>query len=222
MESAITAYRPAPAQFWIALEGLPFIAIALFAALVLFAIGTNFGAALMVGMALFTVFFFRNPERVVPAGTGIVVAPADGRVLKVEKTKSPYTGEDSIRVCTFMSVFNVHINRFPVEAKVEKVFYHPGKFFVASLDKASEHNERNGMVLVDNSGRRFTVVQIAGLVARRIISYVKPGDHLTQGARFGLIRFGSRVDLYLPPDAKIEVREGQKVSAGETVMGRLP
>lgn len=222
MDGAITAYRPMPRQTIIAREGFPFAAIALAAAAFLWLLALPTGALLMLLVAAFVLWFFRNPERDVPQGVGLVVSPADGRVLSVTPAvAAPYTGASSTRVSIFMSVLNVHINRFPVAGAVKRAAYHPGKFFVASLDKASEHNERAGLVIVDEAGREIVMVQIAGLVARRIISYVREGDRRARGERFGLIRFGSRVDLYLPPGASVEVGVGSRVKGGETVLGRF-
>lgn len=222
MDSTIAVYRPMPKQFIIAREGFPFIGIALIAAFVMWLLALPVCTLLMLGLAGFVAFFFRNPERVTPNGNAIVVAPADGRVISVEKNvAAPVTGKSSTRVSIFMSVLNVHINRFPVAARVVKSRYWPGKFFVASLDKASEHNERNALVLLDQQGREFVLVQIAGLIARRIVCYLKEGDALDCGERFGLIRFGSRLDIYLPPEAKIEVSKGMCTRAGETVVGRF-
>ena len=222
MESALTPYRPMPRQSAIAREGLPFIAIALGAAALLMLVGLELGAIVMLGATAFVAFFFRNPRRAVPQEPGLVVSPADGRVLFVARgAKAPYTGSICTRVSIFMSVMNVHMNRFPVAAVVKRAVYHPGKFFVASLDKASEHNERSGLVLEDERGREFVMVQIAGIVARRIISYVREGDRRGRGERFGLIRFGSRVDLYMPLDSHPLVKAGDRVKGGETVLGRL-
>lgn len=222
MDSTITAYKPRPRRSIVAREGYPFIAIALFASLAMHFAGLEAGMWILIGVAAFIVYFFRNPERNIPAGEGLVVSPADGRVLAVTKNvNAPHTGVSSTKVSIFMSVMNVHINRFPVAASVVKAIYMPGKFFVASLDKASEHNERNALVLKDEEGREFVMVQIAGIVARRIVCYMKEGDFLARGERFGLIRFGSRVDLYFPPEADICARPGEKVRAGETIIGRF-
>ena len=221
METTSIVYRRMPKQMYIAREGFPFIAIALTGAVALWLVGLPIGAVLMLGFAVFTVFFFRNPERTPPQPTDLIVAPADGRILSVEEGASaPHTGRESTKVSIFMSVLNVHINRFPVTGRVVDAVYNAGKFFVASLDKASEHNERNALVLEDGAGRQYVMVQIAGLVARRIVCYMKPGDTLGRGERFGLIRFGSRVDLYLPIDVDVKVTPGQKTTAGETVIGR--
>ncbi|MFH0798957.1 MAG: phosphatidylserine decarboxylase family protein [Pseudomonadota bacterium] len=222
MDSTITAYRPSPRQSYIAREGYPFIAIAIAAVLLLRATGCFAAWIFMLGVAGFVAFFFRNPERVPPDEAGLVIAPADGRILSVtEGVVAPCTGRESTKVSIFMSVLNVHINRFPVAAKVKRVAYSAGRFLVASLDKASEANERNALVLEDESGRELVMVQIAGLVARRIVCYVREGDFRARGERFGLIRFGSRVDIYLPPGAKIGVRPGDRVKSGESVIGRF-
>lgn len=222
MSSIHRAYRPRPRQYFIAREGFPFIAIALFAAFAMRLAGLGAGVWVMIGIAGFVAYFFRNPERNAPSEDGVVVAPADGRILSVaHEVNAPHTGACSTRVSIFMSVLNVHINRFPVTAVVKKAVYSPGSFLVASLDKASERNERNSLVLEDEKGRVFVMVQIAGLIARRIVCYLKEGDFLPRGERFGLIRFGSRVDLYLPPEVRVKVRTGEKVRAGETVIGRF-
>ena len=221
MESTLAAYRPMPRQFPVAREGFPFVGIALLAVAAVWLVALPIGAALMIGVAGFVVWFFRNPERAVPQEPGLVVAPADGRVLHVTPgVPSPVTGKTSTRVSIFMSVLNVHINRFPVAGLVKAVRYHAGRFLVASLDKASEHNERCALVLEDEAGREFTMVQIAGLVARRIVCYVREGEGRGRGERFGLIRFGSRVDLYLPPEVRVTVTGGQRTCAGETIVGR--
>jgi phosphatidylserine decarboxylase len=222
METTHAVYRRMPRQMIVAQEGFPFIAIALGGALVLWLTGLAWGAGFMLALAAFVAFFFRNPDRTPPEGSDRIVAPADGRILSVEQgVSAPHTGKPSTKVSIFMSVMNVHINRFPITARVKDAIYNPGKFFVASLDKASEQNERLALVLDAGSGREFVMVQIAGLVARRIVCYTKPGDTLDRGERFGLIRFGSRVDLYLPPDVGVDVRAGQRTRAGETVIGRV-
>ena len=211
-----------PKQIYIAREGFPFIAIALLGAALLWLVGLYVGFYLMLGLVAFIAFFFRNPERTPPEGASLIVAPADGRIVSVERgVVAPHAGTESDKVSIFMSVLNVHINRFPITARVVDAVYSAGKFFVASLDKASEHNERHALVLEDGAGRKYVMIQIAGLVARRIVCYTKPGDTIGRGDRFGLICFGSRVDLYLPAGTEISVREGQKVRAGETVIGRL-
>lgn len=222
MPSPQSAYRQRPAQYCIAAEGFPFIAIAIGASLLLWLVGLSWGAMAIIPVILFIAFFFRNPDRGFSGDTNIVVAPADGRILSVvPEVMAPVSGQRSTRISIFMSVLNVHINRFPVTARVKHVEYTPGKFFVASLDKACEHNERNAVVLETEQGKLVTMVQIAGLVARRIVCYIKEGDSLPRSERFGLIRFGSRVDLYVPPETLIEVTPGQRTRSGETVLGRL-
>lgn len=173
----------------------------------------------------FCLYFFRDPNRVPPAREGLVLAPADGRVVSVEKIAPPVElgmGETPVwRVATFLSVLDVHVNRIPVAGTVTRVAYHPGKFLNASLDKASIENERNALSVTLPDGRMVAVVQIAGLIARRIVCSVKPGDRLEAGERFGLIRFGSRTDVYLPPGVIPLVEVGQTMTGGETVVAQL-
>ena len=172
--------------------------------------------------ALFVLQFFRDPARAVPDDPGLAVCPADGRVLVVGKERDPYLQRDAIKVSIFMNVFNVHSNRSPVDGALLTVTYTAGTFLNASLDKASSGNERNALHLRTDSGADVTCVQIAGLVARRILCYVKAGERLARGERFGFIRFGSRVDVYLPLDARPRVAIGDKVKAGATVLAELP
>ena len=173
-------------------------------------------------VAAFVTYFFRNPNRTVPQGDGLIVAPADGRVVEVRtETPTPHTGRSSVKVGIFMSALNVHINRFPITGTVAKLIYQAGKFLVATLDKASEQNERNTLIIEDEEGREFVLVQVAGIVARRIICYLREGDRIKQGERFGLICFGSRLDLYMPAGTSVEVKRGDRVRAGETIIGRL-
>jgi len=211
-----------PRQMYIAREGHPFVAIALIIAIFFGVIGSVIGSIVFFCVTAFVAFFFRNPERHVPEGGDLIVAPADGRIISVERgARAPHTDSESTKVSIFMSVLNVHINRFPITAVLKSVVYIAGQFFVASLDKASDKNERNIFVLEDEKGREIVMVQIAGLVARRIVCYLMEGDMLGRGERFGLIRFGSRVDLYLPLDATLEVKEGDRVRAGESIVGRF-
>jgi phosphatidylserine decarboxylase len=202
----------------IAKEGYPFVLTAAGLAVLAFAGGwawIGWGFALF---ALAFLAFFRDPERIVPEGEGLVVSPADGRVTAIRDLR----GEGlRTRVSIFLSPLDVHINRAPVEGKVEEVRYQAGKFFAAYKEEASEANERNAVTLVDKQGRRFGAVQIAGVVARRIVCKTREGDWLERGERFGLIRFGSRVDLYLPDGSRIEVAEGQRVTGGETIIARM-
>jgi phosphatidylserine decarboxylase len=201
-------------------EGYPFIGAFALASLILFWVWSPLG---WIGMVLtaWCALFFRDPKRVTPQGEGIVVAPADGRVSLIAQATPPSElglGDRPLpRISIFMSVFNCHVNRSPVAGRIERIVYRPGKFINAELDKASEDNERNSLVIATPGGR-IGVVQIAGLVARRIVSFVREGQSLAAGERFGLIRFGSRLDVYLPDGAKPLVSEGQTAVAGETVL----
>lgn len=171
---------------------------------------------------LFVLWFFRDPERNAPADINAIISPADGTICKIDKVKPPLESEiksDScLRICIFMSVFNVHVNRAPIKGIINKIIYIPGKFFVASLDKASEHNERNILVMENDKKESIVVVQIAGLIARRILSFVRESEKLILGQRFGLIRFGSRVDVYLPLKYETSLTKGDKVKAGESIL----
>ena len=174
-------------------------------------------------ITFFILWFFRDPDRNTPNEEGKIISPADGRVCLIDSSTPPkeldYGNEKMLRVCIFMNVFNVHVNRSPVRGKIKKIEYKKGSFFNASLDKASEKNERNSVIITTESGIEIIVVQIAGLIARRILSFVNDGDWLNLGERFGLIRFGSRVDVYLPKTFKSEVKVGDKTIAGETIIG---
>jgi phosphatidylserine decarboxylase len=204
----------------LAREGWPFIAAALIAAVVVWALAGFVWSIPIWIVFVFVVQFFRDPPREVPQETRAVLSPADGRIVKVEKVRDPYTERDTLLISVFMNVFNVHSNRSPVDGEVEQVAYSAGKFVNADLDKASTENERNAMVL-KLDGERITVVQVAGLIARRILCYVKAGDRLARGQRYGFIRFGSRVDVYLPLTARPRVAVGDVVSATTTVLAEL-
>ena len=201
-------------------EGYPFIGAFAFASLILFWIWTPLG---WIGclLTVWCALFFRDPVRVTPVREGIVVAPADGRISLVVQAVPPAElglGDKPLpRISIFMSVFNCHVNRSPVAGRIDRIAYRPGKFLNADLDKASEDNERNSLVISTPSGR-IGVIQIAGLVARRIVSFVREGQVVGAGERFGLIRFGSRLDVFLPEGAKALVSEGQTAVAGETVL----
>jgi len=201
-------------------EGYPFIGGFALVSLILFWIWTPLGWAATV-LTIWCALFFRDPKRVTPVREGIVVSPADGRVsLIMQAVPPPELGlgdRPLTRISVFMSVFNCHVNRSPVAGRIERIVYRPGKFLNAELDKASEDNERNSLVIVTSAGR-IGVVQIAGLVARRIVSFVREGQALSAGERFGLIRFGSRLDVFLPEGARPLVAEGQTAIAGETVL----
>ncbi|QGY40947.1 phosphatidylserine decarboxylase family protein [Pseudodesulfovibrio cashew] len=202
----------------VALEGLPYIIISAFATLLFAVLDCWFMALLLLGLTCFIGHFFRDPERVGPENADAVCSPADGRVIKVARETDPVSGESRQVIAIFMNVFNVHVNRMPVSGKIELIRYIPGKFFNASFDKASEDNERNVVVVTGKGNQRFTMVQIAGLIARRIVCWAEPQDKLKRGERFGLIKFGSRVDLYIPDGYEPTVTIGQKVVAGETAV----
>jgi len=201
-------------------EGYPFIGGFALASLILFWIWTPLGW-IGAGLTVWCALFFRDPVRVTPTREGLVVSPADGRVSMVGQSVPPAElglGDKPLpRISIFMSVFNCHVNRSPVAGRIDRIAYRPGKFLNADLDKASEDNERNSLVISTPAGR-IGVIQIAGLVARRIVSFVREGQALAAGERFGLIRFGSRLDVYLPEGAKALVAEGQTAIAGETIL----
>lgn len=205
----------------IAREGWPFLAIAVAAAILASYFGCGWWSLPLWLVALFVLQFFRDPARDVPQGPGLVLSPADGRIVKVERTHDEYLQREAIKVSVFMNVFNVHSNRSPVDGTVQQVWYNPGKFVNADLDKASTENERNAIWLKTADGQDVTCVQVAGLIARRILCYVKAGDVLTRGQRYGFIRFGSRLDVYLPLTATVKVAIGDKVSATSTIMAQL-
>jgi len=205
-------------------EGYPFIGGFALAALVLFWLWPPLGWIGLIA-TLWCIYFFRDPPRVTPLREGIVVAPADGRVCQVVSVVPPREldlGEAPLpRISIFMSVFDCHINRSPVAGRIERMVYRAGKFISADLDKASEDNERNAFVIVTETGQRLVVVQIAGLIARRIVCFARESDLLGAGQRIGMIRFGSRVDVYLPVGTRVLAGEGQIAIAGETVLADL-
>lgn len=172
-------------------------------------------------IALFVLQFFRDPARVIPQKENVVLSPADGRVVVVEKVRDPYVNREALKISVFMNVFNVHSNRSPVDGKIENIQYFPGKFVNADLDKASLENERNVLIINANNNQTITCVQVAGLIARRILCYVQAGDALTRGQRYGFIRFGSRVDVYLPLTATPKVVVGDKVSATTSILAEF-
>ncbi|GAA5786786.1 hypothetical protein YWS52_31100 [Chitiniphilus shinanonensis] len=172
-------------------------------------------------IALFVLQFFRDPARVIPQDPKAVLSPADGRVVVVEQAMDPYRKVEALKISVFMNVFNVHSNRSPVDGVVQHIEYNAGSFLNAALAKASLENERNAVLARLADGTEVTFVQIAGLVARRILCYAKVGDNLSRGQRYGFIRFGSRVDVYLPLSARAKVAIGDKVSATETILAEL-
>src|SRR5664279_606270 len=206
----------------IAREGWPFLGLAVLVAVVLSALGWWIVAFLAWLVALFILQFFRDPARTVPDTPNAVLSPADGRVVKVERARDPYLERDALKISVFMNVFNVHSNRSPVDGTVANRWYHAGSFLNAALDKASLENERNALHLRTGTGQDVTCVQIAGLIARRILCYVDSGAVLRRGERYGFIRFGSRVDVYLDPAAKPRVAVGDIVLATESILAELP
>jgi len=208
--------------FSIAKPGHYFIIAAVIATVVFSVAGVASVAFAGLVITVFIGYFFRDPDRVAPMEEGAVVSPADGRVIIAKPVdENPFIDGKCIKISIFMSVFNVHVNRIPHEGKVFKISYFPGKFFSANLDKASKENEHNAVFIETDMGRKICMVQIAGLIARRIICRLKEGDIVSRGDRFGIICFGSRLDVYLPADTKICVRLGDRVKAGETILGYL-
>ena len=206
----------------IAREGWPFLTVSLIVAVAVTWCCGWWSLPFWI-IYFFILQFFRDPPREIPQGEGLVLCPADGRVLLVGAARDPYRGGvEALKISVFMNVFNVHSNRSPVDAVVKDVVYSKGLFVNASFDKASSDNERNALILRMDDGTELACVQIAGLIARRILCYVKPGDRLARGQRYGFIRFGSRVDLYLPAGARARVAVGDKVKATSTVIAELP
>ncbi len=211
----------------IAVEGYPFVAGAAVITVALAVLSWKFlvflPLAVLFGvLTLFVVFFFRNPERITPADEKMVIAPADGVVIYQGVAREDHLGEEMTKISIFMSVFNVHVNRVPITGRVLDSFYTKGKFLDVRDERATFENEQAGLVLETADGKKMVVVQVAGLIARRIVCYAKKGDQLVRGRRYGLIRFGSRLDVYLPRDTAINVKIGDKTVAGETVLGTLP
>jgi phosphatidylserine decarboxylase len=213
--------RPAYPHPVIAREGWPFLGAAVAVALLVAVFAGGWWSLPLWLAALFVLQFFRDPPREVPDDPRAVVSPADGRIVAVEKARDPWLERDALKISVFMNVFNVHSNRAPVDGEVRQVWYHAGRFFNAAIDKASLENERNALWMRTRSGKDVTCVQIAGLIARRILCYVSAGAGLSRGERFGFIRFGSRVDVYLPLDAQAVAAIGDKVYAAESVLARL-
>lgn len=208
------------ASIGMAPEGLPFVFLFGLSALVFAALRCWPLALLLLVLTWFAGHFFRDPERLVPQEPDVAVSPADGKVIRIEPGADPITGENRMCISVFMNVFDVHVNRAPVTGRVERIRYFPGSFVNAALDKASAENERCACLLRDGEERPWVMVQIAGLVARRIVCRAEEGDSLIRGQRYGLIRFGSRLDLYLPADYTFAVSVGDRVRAGESVLAR--
>ena len=207
----------------VAKEGIPFIVIGGILTLGAWTMGGIWSTYLLGFLTLFTTWFFRNPARMIPQGEHVVVSPGDGTVVAVESEfEHRYLKEQSVRISIFLNVFDVHINRMPVGGSVENMVYQPGRFMVANHPEASVGNEQNAIMLCRSDGVKVLCVQIAGLIARRIVSWVVPGDRVEKGERFGLIRFGSRMDVYLPQASTIRVQIGSKVKGGSSILAEVP
>ena len=203
-------------------EGLPFVGSLAGATLLFGLLGWTIAAGLAGGFTVFTAWFFRNPSRTIPQDPNVVVSSGDGKVVAIEEEFEPrYLKQQSIRVTVFLNVFDVHVNRMPCAGTVEGISYQPGQFLVASRPEATVRNEQNAVMLKTESGAKVLCVQVAGLIARRIICWVSEGTRVQRGERFGLIRFGSRMDTFLPAGSKIRVALGDRVKGGETIVGEL-
>jgi len=204
----------------IAKEGLPFLIPSALLTLVLAVMGWKWLTFFGIFCIIFIAFFFRNPKRIIPTLPNIVISPADGRIIHIgECEEDRFLKERTLKISIFMSIFDVHLNRMPASGRILQRSYHPGKFLVAHVEKSSLLNEQNALILEMEDRLKIVLVQIAGIVARRIVCYPKVGDALKRGEIFGLIRFGSRVDLYLPTEVKPLVRVGQHVKGGESIIG---
>lgn len=206
----------------VAQEGYPFIGFSAFVTLILAILGYCYPALVMLLITTFVLSFFRDPERFIPEDDSVLISPADGKVIIVEQIEdNDFTCQQGQKISIFMNVFNVHVNRIPFSGKVEKILYKPGKFYSADSNRGALENEYCATIISTKQGKKIAFVQIAGLIARRIICWLEKGDDVIKGERFGLIRFGSRVDLYLPNESEIMVKVGDKVKAGETILARI-
>jgi len=213
---------PSQTAFPVARAGYPFIFVAAFTTAILALLGLTTLTLIGLVITFCICGFFRDPDRVIPAEKDLVVSPADGKVIAASVVKTgPFFNGECMKISIFMSVFNVHVNRVPYNGRVKEIDYYPGKFFSANLDKASQQNEHNAVSIEMENGKPLCVVQIAGLIARRIICHIKPEDQVRRGQRFGLICFGSRLDVYLPTDIKLKSTVGDKVKAGASILGQF-
>lgn len=217
------SYKKINNKLPLAWEGIPFILIGIVLTSILFILNWKLLAIPMAVASLFTIYFFRDPKRTHADDERAIFTPADGTILSIENLHNgDYRLKDkAIKISIFMSIFNAHINRIPIKGKISQLSYHPGKFFSANRDKASAYNEHNIVTLETDNKKKIIFVQIAGIIARRIACWVKKGDYVETGQRFGLIRFGSRLEVYLPTDCEIKVKKGEKVKAGKTIIGYL-
>lgn len=218
-----TSFRILHLRIPVVREGLVFIFPLLSISVFLWILGISAWAWFFSLLTVFVISFFRDPERTIPAGDKAILSPADGKIIRIEScTEERFLKGPALKVSIFMSVFNVHVNRIPLSGRIAEVAYRPGKFVSANLDKASAANEQNALLLEAAGGTKLLFVQIAGLIARRIVCWVRKGDPVERGRRFGMIRFGSRMDVYLPPNIQIQARLGQKAYGGQTILGYLP
>ena len=209
-------------QVPVAKEGYPFIGFAVLCTVVLALLDLPVATAISFIATTFVLCFFRDPERFVPTRQDALVSPADGKIIHVDKVQDTlFTEGEALKISIFMNVFNVHVNRIPFNGKVNKILYKPGKFYSADSAQGGLENEYCATVITTEKGKSLAFVQIAGLIARRIVCWLEPGDEVICGRRFGIIRFGSRVDLYLPIETEVLIKKGDKVRAGETVLGYL-
>ena len=210
-------------KFPIAIDGMRFIIPLAVISVFLYSLGFMAWAGFFTLLTLFVIYFFRDPERAIPPGEKAILSPADGKVVQVQTcVEERFLKRPAIKLSVFMSIFNVHVNRNPLTGRIIDSAYARGKFIRADLDQASASNEQNALLVENAEGVRLLVVQIAGLIARRIICWVKKGDRVEKGQRFGLICFGSRLDIYLPENTALQVRLGEKTLAGQTILGYLP
>ena len=213
---------PGQVAFPVASAGYFFIFAAAFSTAVFAFLGFTVLALAGLVVTLFICYFFRDPDRVIPADPGIIVSPADGKVIRADRVNSsPFSENPCIQISIFMSIFNVHVNRVPHEGSVKQIRYSPGKFYFANRNRASGHNENNAVRIETEGGRSISMVQVAGFIARRIICIIQEAETVRRGQRFGMICFGSRLDVYLPADSKVRVQKGDKVKAGFSVLGEL-
>ena len=207
----------------VAKEGYPFIGFAGFVTLIAALLDYDIASMIALAVTVFVLYFFRDPERVSPTASDAIVCPADGKVISIEKMfDDKFINEHVYKISIFMNVFNVHVNRVPFPGTVTDIKYSPGRFYSANSERGALENETCAVIMECENGRKFAFVQMAGLIARRIVCWAEKGNTLLAGERFGLIRFGSRVDVYLPSQVQVEVLNGQKVKAGETVLGYFP
>lgn len=210
------------AQVPVTKEGYPFILFSAFLTLIFAVLGWSFFSCLGIVITTFVLCFFRDPERFTPENSDAIISPADGKIIIVKKVNDQiFLNQEVYKVSIFMNVFNVHVNRAPLSGTVEKIIYTPGKFYSADSERGGLQNENCATITTTDNGVKIAFVQVAGLIARRIINWLEPDDSIKKGQRIGLIRFGSRVDLYLPADTETAVNVGDKVIAGETIIGYL-